>query len=165
MRNIQLFWRVFLLSILVMIASQQTFAQSSSETSMPPKVKTFLTIAAYGTAGGALLGLASLAFGTNGRAIAQGASLGLYAGILFGGYVLVSHSQRKAQYYDNSSPYNNNSNEYEDYEKGGEGSGEKGFFDSHYQREQMKSEKVTQLALKNTSSLPALFVPVLHFSF
>ena len=56
-----------------------------------PKTKAFLVMCAYGTVGGALLGFASMAFGTNSRAIAQGASLGLYAGIIFGGYVISSH--------------------------------------------------------------------------
>ena len=52
-------------------------------------------MALYGTVGGALLGTASLAFGTSGRSIAKGASLGLYAGLLFGGYVVVSHAMNK----------------------------------------------------------------------
>lgn len=58
---------------------------------MDPKGKAFLIICTYGTVGGALLGFASMAFGTNSRAIAQGASLGLYAGIGFGAYVISSH--------------------------------------------------------------------------
>ena len=52
-------------------------------------------MALYGTVGGALLGTASLAFGTSGRSIAKGASLGLYSGLLFGGYVVVSHAMNK----------------------------------------------------------------------
>jgi len=58
------------------------------------KSKAFLIMAGYGTVGGALLGFASLAFGTNSRAIAQGASLGLYAGIIFGAYVITSHNTK-----------------------------------------------------------------------
>lgn len=61
-----------------------------------PKTKAFLVMCAYGTVGGALLGFASMAFGTNSRAIAQGASLGLYAGIIFGGYVISSHRDPNA---------------------------------------------------------------------
>lgn len=57
-----------------------------------PKTKAFLIVCAYGTVGGALLGFASMAFGTNSRAIAQGASLGLYSGIIFGTYVLTSYN-------------------------------------------------------------------------
>lgn len=52
-------------------------------------------MAAYGTVGGALLGTASLAFGSSGRAVAQGASLGLYAGLAFGAYVVVSHQVKR----------------------------------------------------------------------
>lgn len=61
-----------------------------------PKTKAFLVMCAYGTVGGSLLGFASMAFGTNSRAIAQGASLGLYAGIIFGGYVISSHRDPNA---------------------------------------------------------------------
>lgn len=63
---------------------------------MEPKTKAFLVMCAYGTVGGSLLGFASMAFGTNSRAIAQGASLGLYAGIIFGGYVISSHRDPNA---------------------------------------------------------------------
>tara|TARA_X000000950_G_C13670196_1_gene559624 strand:- start:18 stop:464 length:447 start_codon:yes stop_codon:yes gene_type:complete len=56
-----------------------------------PRVKTFLVMNAYGVVGGLLLGSATLAFGTSGRSPFIGASLGLYAGLAFGGYVVVSH--------------------------------------------------------------------------
>ena len=79
------------------------------------KFRTLAVTSAYGTVGGLLLGTASLAFGTSGRAVAKGASLGLYAGILFGGYIIVSHSLRSGEwdrYFENnhnipSSPYDN----------------------------------------------------------
>lgn len=74
------------------------FLQSPSAQATDGRVKALGTMALYGTAGGALLGAASMAFGTSGRAIAQGASLGLYAGIIFGTYVVVSHSMRKNRY-------------------------------------------------------------------
>ena len=48
-------------------------------------------MALYGTIGGFLLGTASLAFHKDGRSISRGASLGLYTGLLFGGYVVGSH--------------------------------------------------------------------------
>jgi len=60
-----------------------------------PKTKAFLLMTVYGTVGGFLLGSASLAFDTPGRAPFVGASLGLYAGIAFGSYVLVSHYVEK----------------------------------------------------------------------
>ncbi|RLA64161.1 MAG: hypothetical protein DRQ88_11490 [Epsilonproteobacteria bacterium] len=53
--------------------------------------KTFGTSALWGTLGGALLGAASMAFGTNASTVAKGASLGLYAGLLYGGYLLVDY--------------------------------------------------------------------------
>ena len=59
---------------------------------LDPRVKALITMTGYGTVGGALLGLASqLAFDTGGRSISQGASLGLYAGMIFGGYVVGSY--------------------------------------------------------------------------
>ncbi|MDC0255396.1 hypothetical protein OAK75_10855 [Bacteriovoracales bacterium] len=65
------------------------------------KAKALGSMAMYGTIGGALLGTASLAFGTTARAIAQGASLGLYAGLIFGSYVVLSHRfQRDWDDYD-----------------------------------------------------------------
>lgn len=66
---------------------------SNKAHAMDPKAKAFLVVCGYGTVGGALLGFASLAFGTNSRAVAQGASLGLYTGIIFGAYVLTSYNQ------------------------------------------------------------------------
>lgn len=68
----------------------------AQEGGVDPKTKAFLVISGYGATGGALLGLASMAFGAKPRAIAQGASLGLYAGLLFAGYVLYTHGQQQA---------------------------------------------------------------------
>lgn len=71
-------------------------------------------MAGYGVVGGALLGTATLAFGAGGRSIAKGASLGLYAGLLFGGYIILNYEmkkrgfgeEQKEDYYpDSSSPY------------------------------------------------------------
>ncbi|MBF0363219.1 MAG: hypothetical protein HQK49_19510 [Oligoflexia bacterium] len=77
-------------------------------------------MATYGTVGGALLGLATMAYGTKFRAVAIGASLGLYAGLIFGGYILASH------YYTRqpgiSSPYDDNS-DYSGGDSGGVGNG------------------------------------------
>lgn len=64
---------------------------SKQALALEPKAKAFAIICTYGTVGGALLGFASMAFGTDSRVIAQGASLGLYAGIAFGAYVLTTH--------------------------------------------------------------------------
>ncbi len=85
---------------------------------IPPKAKAMLTVAGYGAGGGALLGVASMAFGTSSRAIAQGASLGLYAGLLFGAYILVTHENKGPGYDDRDSPYRDD--EGSDYDGGGE---------------------------------------------
>ena len=71
-----------------------------------PKIKALGTLAAYGTIGGALLGTASLAFDAGGRSVAKGASLGLYAGLLFGGYIVLTHQMRKNRTYENKSEDN-----------------------------------------------------------
>ncbi len=75
---------------------------------LDPKVKVMASTSLYGATGGALLGFASMAFGTSARSIAKGASLGLYAGILFGGYIIASHHLRpqlETPYEDSDSPY------------------------------------------------------------
>jgi hypothetical protein len=141
---------------------------------MPVKAKAFLTIVGYGTAGGAILGAASMAFGTSSRAIAQGASLGLYAGILFGTYVLVSHhNKRYGQYDDDSSPYRESSDIYGDEyrsDDGGSADGQTsngGFFDRfqvlqekfHGQGFTMDGDK------KRGSKMPPLQMNLLQINF
>ncbi|MGZ3790107.1 MAG: hypothetical protein ACXVLQ_16340 [Bacteriovorax sp.] len=89
---------------------------SSSVYALDPKVKILGTMAGYGVVGGALLGTATMAFGSGPRAIAKGASLGLYAGLLFGGYIVLSYEMKKRgfndqkeDYYpDSRSPYEDN---------------------------------------------------------
>lgn len=65
---------------------------------LDPKLRMVGTMASYGVVGGALLGTASLAFGTGGRSIAKGASLGLYAGIIFGSYIILNYELKKRGY-------------------------------------------------------------------
>ena len=135
---------------------------------MPAKAKAMVTIIGYGTAGGAILGAASMAFGTSSRAIAQGASLGLYAGILFGGYVLLAHHQKKmGSYDDDSSPYKESSDiygdEYQDDQGGsseGEPSNSNGFFDRH----QIIQNKFNHLNAKG-SQLPPLYINLVNYHF
>lgn len=74
--------------------------------SMDQKVKVFTTMAGYGVVGGALLGTATMAFGSSSRAIAKGASLGLYSGLIFGSYVLISYEVKKRGFY--TEPVNEN---------------------------------------------------------
>ncbi len=61
-------------------------------------------MAGYGAGGGALLGLASMAFGSKPITIAQGASLGLYAGLIFGSYIVFTHNSANYQN-QNNAPY------------------------------------------------------------
>ena len=80
---------------------------------MDPKLKILAESAGYGTVAGALLGTATLAFDGEGRNIAKGASLGLYAGIIFGAYVITSYEMKKRgwgqgkdeEYYPSSGEY------------------------------------------------------------
>lgn len=75
---------------------------------MNPKAKAMIAVSAYGATGGALLGFASMAFGAPSKTIFKGASLGLYAGILFGAYILASHAYAQPMetpYEDAETPY------------------------------------------------------------
>jgi len=93
-----------LLISLVLLFSLITPTKSAH--ALDPKAKAFMIMTAYGTVGGALLGFATLAFGSNSRAIAQGASLGLYAGIIFGAYVINSHNNASnPEYQEPFDPY------------------------------------------------------------
>ena len=128
-------------------------------------------VSGYGAASGALLGLASMAFGTSSRAVAQGASLGLYAGILFGTYVLVSHHQRQQQgsYNDSSTPYNDGGYDSDYGEEKSEDSAGGGFFDSSYRAPSEKAFTVASsyhsMETKKGSSLPPLTVNFLNIQF
>ena len=88
-----------------------------------PQVKSIGLNALYGTVGGALLGISSLAFGAGGRTIAKGASLGLYLGLAFGIYVVASYTYGLGQ----SDKFDYPNNEDNIYEQ--EGGGNKTLFD------------------------------------
>ena len=83
--------------ILLAVVLIRSVSPTTARAEIPAKAKAFLVVSAYGTVGGALLGFATMAYGTNSRAIAQGASLGLYAGLIFGAYVLASHKSADDQ--------------------------------------------------------------------
>jgi hypothetical protein len=93
----------FVFSLIIIIAF---ITPNNKAQAMDPKGKAFMIICTYGTVGGALLGFASMAFGSNSRAIAQGASLGLYAGIGFGAYVISSHRRSLNPEEEAEDPYN-----------------------------------------------------------
>ena len=73
----------------------------SSAWALNPKVKAVGLNAVYGSVGGALLGVSTLAFGAKGRVVAKGASLGLYFGLAFGAYVVMTHGRRYSDDVDN----------------------------------------------------------------
>lgn len=84
-----------LIKVLVLVIGLN-FCFVSESKAMDPRARVMLSVTGYGVAAGTLLGIASLAFGTEVRAIAVGASLGLYAGIVFGSYIVLSHQYSKA---------------------------------------------------------------------
>ena len=71
------------------------YSINAKSMSSDPRLKAIGTMAAYGTIGGALLGTATLAFESSSRSPFVGASLGLYAGMIFGGYVVSTHYMSK----------------------------------------------------------------------
>lgn len=135
---------------------------------LDPRIKAIGTMALYGTVGGTLLGTASLAFGTGGRSIAKGASLGLYAGLLFGGYVVISHAMRKHKaanpsakdnyYPDTASPYEGG---YEDEE--GAPAGEQFFAPVIETDRTLKFESLKKAP--NRAFTPVFYVPIFNYQF
>lgn len=108
---------------------------SPNALSIEPKVKAVITMAGYGTVGGALLGAASLAFDTGGRSVAIGASVGLYIGLIFGSFIVVSH-KLKAYNAENPVPKDNyypNTDGQGPYQGGGGG----GWFGGDEEQEQL----------------------------
>lgn len=103
--------------IFITISVCFTILLSSSAFALDPKIKIMGTMAGYGVVGGALLGTASMAFNAEPRAIAKGASIGLYAGLLFGAYIIVSYEMKKRGYGNEQQPqdyYPDSRSQYED---------------------------------------------------
>lgn len=158
---------VFSLSLLPMRV------QAQDKGGLPPKAKAFLMVTAYGAGGGAILGLASMAFGTSTRAIAQGASLGLYAGIIFGTYIIISHNNRMSQpSYDNSTPYQDDVDDYGDYgEDPPADQGGGGFFDSSVRMPRSGAYMAEASSYrsfetkKGSSNLPPLQMTLFRYNF
>lgn len=167
--NYSLYMKIIILSLSLMAL---IFVPFESRAQMDPKAKAFLTVSGYGAAGGALLGVASMAFGTSSRAIAQGASLGLYAGLLFGTYVIVSHHQRTNRgSYDRSTPYDATDGYEGDYgeEPSGDSAGG-GFFDSSYRAVKLQTTlaSATQyrsLETKKGGQMPPITMNFVSISF
>ncbi len=162
-----------IVSLFLVLAISFTLVPRRAEAEVPAKAKAFLTIAGYGAGGGALLGLASMAFGTSSRAVARGASLGLYAGILFGTYVLVSHHQKRyGNYEDSSSPYRNSTDIYgDDYQEDEGGSGEEGssrggFFDRiQVMNEADYNYRFTFGSTKTKNYVPPIKMDIIQYNF
>lgn len=146
---------------------------------MDVRIKALGAMALYGTVGGALLGTASLAFGAEGRSIAKGASLGLYAGIIFGSYVVVSHAYKKHKR-ENPTPQDNYYPGVESpYEQGLGGEGGYGDDPAGGYRWQptleLERERLRQLrndlspefewTLKNKKTPVEVYLPLLNFNF
>ncbi|MBC7714990.1 MAG: hypothetical protein H7177_16710 [Rhizobacter sp.] len=94
-------------------------SQAAAGGGFDPKLKMMATMAGYGVVGGALLGTATLAFGAGGRSIAKGASLGLYAGLIFGGYIIFNYEMKKRGYQESKGDYYPESNSpYENNDRG-----------------------------------------------
>lgn len=167
--------RKFLCLFLALFISLAVVRPQSARAEIPVKAKAFLTIAGYGAAGGALLGLATMAFGNSSRAVAQGASLGLYAGLLFGTYVLVSHHQKQLGTYDDSSPYQESSDIYGDEYNSEEGGTDNdrddrskrgGFFDRfQVMQEHMYNQSFTFQSEKKKNSLPPIQMNIIQYNF
>lgn len=136
----------------------------TSRAEIPAKLKVIGTLALYGSVGGALLGTASMAFGQGPRAIFQGASLGLYAGILFGGYVVFSHSYKKKQI-DETYPSGSNS-PYQGDDEGLEGEEENRWnpYEMNSYRAEMKKDHWKGRSREKGKSIP-LFLNLFHYQF
>ena len=167
--------RKFLSLFLALFITLAVVKPQTARAEIPVKAKAFLTIAGYGTAGGALLGLATMAFGNSSRAVAQGASLGLYAGLLFGGYVLLAHHQKQmGTYDDNSSPYQESTDVYGDEynsEEGGdsdtsERSKRGGFFDRfEVMHDHMYNQSFTFASEKKKNAMPPIQMNIIQYNF
>ncbi len=81
----------------MLVAAMTMFTAPKAQAAMDARIKALGLMAAYGAIGGFLLGTASLAFDTPGRSPFVGASLGLYGGIIFGSYIVITHAMKQHQ--------------------------------------------------------------------
>jgi hypothetical protein len=170
--------RFFIFFLIMALMSQLSLSQAMAQDkgSVPPKTKAFLIVSGYGMAGGALLGLASMAFGEEARAIFQGASLGLYAGMLFGGYVILAHKYKNARpmqnYNDPITPYSPEAPMESPYGGGFDGGG---FFDSptpeqaqrvmQAEDDNLQSRKVRSILKEKEGSEFPLYINLMRMNF
>lgn len=87
--------------------------ETTSQTQGSPVIKGIMIGTGYGLLGGTCLGIASLAFSQNPsknfRNIAVGASIGLYAGILFGTYIGIK-AKKQQEYLEQPGDYDQTRN-------------------------------------------------------
>ena len=151
MRNI----KTYIVSILLLCST----LSASSALALDGKTKALGAMALYGTAGGALLGTASMAFGTSERSIAVGASLGLYAGLIFGSYIVLTHAAKRNNW-NFGDP-----NEYEEAPIGPYN----GEVESLMPRTPValleEQHRLNRIDQKKTSNLPVFYTDFLKFTF
>lgn len=134
------------------------------------KVSAVLLMAGYGTVGGALLGTASLAFGAEGRTVAKGASIGLYCGLIFGGYIVMSHQMRQNRL-NNPEPEPETDETYDDEAEGIFGfrkGGERHKLLQDFQDLQLQSNQLKVSFLENgkdRNAIPPLSINFLNIQF
>ena len=103
-------FNIFVLSLSLMLClAQIPKAQAQAQDAgLDPRIKALALMAVYGTTGGLLLGTAALAFDAPGRSPFVGASVGLYVGLLFGSYVVITYAIRKHQLENPGQPQDEN---------------------------------------------------------
>jgi hypothetical protein len=138
---------------------------------LDPKVKAVTTLALYGTVGGALLGAATMAYGTSSRAIFKGASLGLYAGLLFGGYVALSHHYQQKDNRPSESYPEDAGGPYQEGDSGGgmdySDSGDRRWHPSEEGREWFESHRTLffDKGKRESGRYPAFSIPLFQHQF
>jgi hypothetical protein len=151
-------YKYFLISFLVSVSLLIIPVQKAH--AIDSKAKVLISTSVYGAAGGALLGFASMAFGTTSRSIAKGASLGLYAGMIFGAYVVASHIYRppmEAPYEGSDSPYENNGEGSVRYDQS-EGEETSKLFERAFEVNRLNT-------LDKRRNTPSMYLDVLRFEF
>lgn len=135
------------------------------------KMTALAKMASYGTIGGVLLGTASLAFGTGGRSVVKGASIGLYTGILFGSYVVISHRMKRNRA-NNTAPEQDNyysdtsDSPYEDDQESGSDDYSDERDNERWQPEWgLDTTGLDRLMNKPKSFGPTFYIPVVNYQF
>lgn len=165
----------FIIIFTVIFSISSIFTPNKAQ-AMSPKGKAFLILTGYGAAGGGLLGLATMAFGEDSMAIARGTSLGMYAGMIFGGYVILSHKYRKkpgdpieppapGEYQDPYSPYQETDEEPSGYDDFFGGAPQKVM---QYEERRLQQEKFQSSLFetkKGEAANPPLYLNLINLNF